>query len=225
MALHRLRQEGEFEVDLLVTTLNADNRRISMHGIHENALKAQAKAIGLPLKIIEVPSFPDMQTYNRIMQKEIQHLREEGFEHAAFGDIYLEDLRKYRETQLKTLGVKAHFPLWGEDTFNLAEYFFQNRFQAVVVAAGQAYFDKDITGRKYDRDFLNKLPASVDPCGEKGEFHTFCFDGPVFSNPFVYQLGEKVIKTYPAPHRKGAVDKEVRFWYIDVTIQNGDPSS
>ena len=126
-------------------------------------------------------------------------MKENGIHTAAFGDIFLEDLRKYREEQLKKVGVDSVFPLWQQDTKSLMSEFLTLGFQTKTVAANAKYFDKNIVGQDLTLDLINSFPKEVDPCGENGEFHTFCFDGPIFKEPVKFVIGEKVKKSYPNP--------------------------
>jgi len=140
-----------------------------------------------------------MEIYEQKMNKTVSRLKSDGFTRAAFGDIFLEDLRKYREDNLNRLEIKCVFPLWKKDTGNLMREFISLGFKAVIVAISEKELDPSFLGRKIDERVLNDLPANVDPCGENGEFHTFCYDGPIFDYPVQFNIGEKVRKTYKSP--------------------------
>jgi uncharacterized protein (TIGR00290 family) len=202
MALHHLLQEGNFIPEILFTTVNSAHQRVSMHGLRASLLMRQAEAIGLPLRIMEVPEFPDMQQYEKQMQHHIEQFVQDGYSHAVFGDIFLEDLRRYREEKLADFKVQCVFPLWKKDTKQLMEYFISNGFKAIVVCTDDAKLDPSFCGRELDASFLKDLPKNVDPCGENGEFHTFCYDGPIFRSPVSFEIGETVCRTYPGnpPH-------------------------
>lgn len=215
MALHMIQQDSLLKVEFLFTTINSSTERVSMHGLHKNLLQIQAKAIGLPLKILELPALPDMQTYDQLMKTKVEGFKAQGYNDCIFGDIFLEDLKNYREEQLSKVGMKAHFPLWQKNTKQIMQEFFQAGFRAVVVAANAKWFDEDFVGTELSQELLNELPDEVDPCGENGEFHTFCFDGPIFQKPVEFEVGEKLYKTYPKP---GKIGEEVGFWFCDLKL-------
>jgi uncharacterized protein (TIGR00290 family) len=211
LALHYIRQHNQFDPACLLTSVSAQYKRISMHGVREELLRAQAEAIGIPLEIIEIPESAGMKDYDKLMGTKLRELKTEGYTHSIFGDIYLEDLRSYREQRLSEIPMKAVFPLWKRDTKELVAEFIRLGFKTMVVAADASKLDKSFVGRVIDNDFINDLPAGVDPCGENGEFHTFVFDGPVFKNALAIEKGETVLKEY-----KSAGNWSSRFWYIDI---------
>ncbi|MDH5380268.1 MAG: diphthine--ammonia ligase [Cyclobacteriaceae bacterium] len=202
LALFHVLNEKEFEIATLMTTVNAKYNRISMHGVRKELLYAQGEAIGIPIKEILLPESPSMSEYDNTMKEVLSELKNDRVTHSIFGDIFLEDLRKYREDRLKEVGLKAHFPLWKKDTTQLIHEFIDLGFKTVVVCVKSDVLSEDFTGRVIDNDFLKDLPKGVDPCGENGEFHTFVFDGPIFKHPIAYSLGEKVFKEYEAPKDK-----------------------
>lgn len=216
MALHELMVNGKFEIDQLFTTVNQSTERVSMHGLHRDLLKEQAKAIGLPLEMLELPALPDMDTYNQLMKEKVEGFQSMGYKDCAFGDIFLEDLKNYREKQLQSNNIKAHFPLWKKDTWALINDFFKKGFKAVVVAANAKWFDEDFVGSELSPELIANLPTEVDPCGENGEFHTFCFDGPIFKQAVSFKLGEKILKHYPNPDQG---KEDVGFWFCDLTTK------
>ena len=142
---------------------------------------------------------PSMTVYEQKMLETVSRLKTEGFTHTAFGDIFLEDLRTYREEQLAKQNLKAVFPIWKRDTKELLNEFLDLGFKTIIVCANSKYFDKDFVGTIIDKDFISNLPEGVDPCGENGEFHTFCFDGPIFKNPIKFTIEEKVYREYDLP--------------------------
>lgn len=170
-----------------------------MHGLRLELLTAQTEALNIKSSLIELPEMPSMETYEDIMLKAVTALKDDNFTHSAFGDIYLEDLKVYRENQLATQNIKTVFPLWKRDTKQLITEFLALGFKTIVVCANSKYFDKDFVGTIIDEHFIDNLPEGVDPCGENGEFHTFCFDGPIFKNPIPFTIGEKVYREYNAP--------------------------
>lgn len=224
LALHYLLQHPDYSVKALVTTVNEAHQRISMHGVRRELLHEQALQIGIPVLEILLPDSPNMSDYETAMNKGLQPLLDQGIRHCAFGDIFLEDLRKYREDKLAEIGVEAIFPLWKRDTSELIETFIDLGFKTVVVCTQADKLDESFVGRTIDRDFLNALPAGVDPCGENGEFHTFVYDGPIFQQPVAFGLGEKVFRTYGKPAESeddvcGDNTKTIPgFHYIDLTV-------
>lgn len=191
LALWRCLNANELSIKHLVTTINTDKQRVSMHGLRVSLLKEQAKSIGIPLHIIELPDVPTMSSYETAMELGMKPILESGLKNAVFGDIFLEDLKKYREDQLSKLDIKAHFPLWKEATTELPKELLSAGFKAIVVCVDGSKLDESFVGRLYDETFIMDLPENVDPCGENGEFHTFVYDGPLFQFPVTFELGEK----------------------------------
>ncbi|WP_370087241.1 diphthine--ammonia ligase [Ekhidna sp.] len=211
LALHQLLQKEEIEVSHLVTTINQSLQRVTMHGTPVDLVKRQLASIDLPFSFIELPENPSMEVYEECMKDHMQKLKSEGITHAAFGDIFLEDLKAYRENEMKALGFDCQFPLWKKDTRTLIHEFIELGFKAITVCVNDELGSKFL-GRQIDNEFLNNLPYSIDPCGENGEFHTFCYDGPIFKKPIEFKLGEKVKRSYPEPSGDG----HVNFWFIDL---------
>ena len=191
MALATLRQY-DTSVHALLTTVTDPQRRISMHGVREDLLEAQAQAAGLPLRVVRIPESCTNETYEDLFQHETDALKQDGVARYAFGDLFLQDIRDYRERQLGRSDLRAVFPLWGLDTKQLAENFVRQGFRAIVVTVDQKQLDPSFVGRDYDLDFLADLPPGVDPCGERGEFHTFVHAGPIFRTPIPVRRGEVV---------------------------------
>lgn len=217
LALHKTLQENKFEVTSLLTSINKEFQRISMHGVHVSLLEKQAESLGLNLIKMELPKEPSMEEYREIMSKTMNEIQSQGVTHSIFGDIFLEDLRKYREDQLQAIGMKSIFPLWKIDTTDLIHEFLDLGFKTIVTCVNETYLDKSFAGRIIDKDFIKNLPENVDPCGENGEFHTFTFDGPIFKNPIDFEIGKTVKKTYPKP-KSNDNDKEAEyvFWFCDL---------
>jgi len=221
LALYHLLQDETYSVEQLITTVNTHYNRVTMHGLRKALLIAQTEALGIKSSLIELPEMPSMDTYEDIMLKAVTTLKDDKFTHSAFGDIYLEDLKVYRENQLASQNIKAIFPLWKRDTKQLITQFLALGFKTIVVCANSKYFDQDFVGTIIDENFIDNLPEGVDPCGENGEFHTFCFDGPIFKNPIPFTIGEKVYREYKAPKTD---DNEVcksdaetyGVWYCDL---------
>ncbi|RTL57172.1 MAG: diphthine--ammonia ligase [Sphingobacteriales bacterium] len=196
LALHRVLAEKKFNIKYLLTTLSEKYQRISMHGVREELLEKQAAAIGIPLKKIYLPENASMSTYNEIMEKTMNEISAENIHDAIFGDIFLEDLKKYREEQLNKVGYTAHFPLWKEDSKALLNEFLQLGYKTILVCINEKQLDKNFAGRIIDSSFPGDLPATVDPCGENGEFHSFVFDGPIFKKPISFTKGKVVRRSY-----------------------------
>ncbi len=213
MALYQLQESEDYEVARLLTSISKHYDRVSMHGLSREILEAQVRAIGLEVQLVELPEKPSMQDYETIMKASVAQLKAEGFECSAFGDIFLEDLRAYRETQLSRLGMQAIFPLWKRDTKELLADFVDLGFKAIVVSAKASCFGEEFVGSLLDREFLAKIPEGVDPCGENGEFHTFCFDGPIFRHPVAFEVGAKSYHTYDNPE---SGKDPIGFWYCDL---------
>ncbi len=196
LALHYLLQDKSVSVSHLLTTINEVQQRVSMHGVRRSLLEAQLQAIGLPYTIVSIPEQCINTTYESIMQEAVAPLVRDGFQYAAFGDIFLEDLKHYREQQLAQAGLKGLFPLWQRDSRSIVEEFIDLGFKAIAVSVNARHLDASFVGRVLDHDFIKDLPAGVDPAGENGEFHTFCFEAPYFKTPIDFAVGEKVYRTY-----------------------------
>ena len=218
LALYYLQREGNHAIDRLLTSVNSHHDRVSMHGLRRELLYRQARSVGLPITTVELPEKPTMEDYSRIMGDAIKKLKAEGYSHCGFGDIFLEDLRVYRENQLKPYGVKCCFPLWKMDTGKTVNQFIKWGFKAIVNCVKSDLLDKSFVGREIDEQFIKSLPPNVDPCGENGEFHTFCYDGPIFSTPVKFCIGEKVYREYPAPKQglKQHGKETIGFWFCDL---------
>ncbi|MDQ8143553.1 diphthine--ammonia ligase [Chryseobacterium sp. CFS15] len=220
LALYKTLKEDKFKVASLLTSINKGFQRISMHGVHVSLLEKQAESLGFPLIKMEIPKEPSMEEYSEIMSKTMNDIKSQGVTHSIFGDIFLEDLRKYREDQLQSVGMKAVFPLWKQNTADLINEFLSLGFKTIVTCINETYLDKSFAGRIIDQDFINDLPENVDPCGENGEFHTFTFDGPIFKNPIAFEIGETVKKTYPKPKSdENENDGEYVFWFCDLVAK------
>lgn len=204
----------------LFTTISHQLRRITMHGIREELLDAQAAALELPLYKLELPPSDTMEVYNELMQTKMNVFKTAGVTHSIFGDIHLEDLKTYREVQLQKVGVKAFFPLWQLPVEAILTEFISLGFKAIVVCANARYLDKSFVGRRLDMDFINDLPPNVDICGENGEFHSFVYDGPIFKRPVPIQLGEVVYKDYS--NGKETLEYDTGFYFQDILLANTD---
>ncbi|MGN6373225.1 MAG: ATP-binding protein [Solirubrobacteraceae bacterium] len=184
-------QEGRLPGSLL-TTVTADYERISMHGVRRDLLRRQAESLGVPLVEVEIPTPCPNDVYEARMAAALASEEMAGVEEVAFGDLFLQDIREYRESRLKPAGLRAHFPVWGMDTTELAQRFVQLGFRAILVCVDPRALDGSFAGREFDEGLLEDLPDGVDPCGENGEFHTFVYDGPIFDAAVSCERGEVV---------------------------------
>lgn len=191
-SLHVVRQRHEFEVTALLTTVNRAFSRVAMHAVRETLLDAQAVAANLPLVKVPIPSPCPNETYERAMAEAMGQAKASGVSHIIFGDLFLEDIRKYREENLAKCGMTPLFPLWLQDTRKLANEMLAGGLRAYLTCVDPRKLDRSFAGRAFDADLLSALPASVDPCGENGEFHTFACAGPMFSSPIPAEPGEIV---------------------------------
>ncbi len=194
MALHALQLAREFRVTSLLTTVTEEYDRISMHGVRRALLERQAESLGLPLHAVLIPPQCANATYEERMKEALTLHLAQNTHKVAFGDIFLEDLRVYREQNLARLGMDALFPIWKRDTRALAQDFLRLGFRAITVCVDPRVLDPSFAGRLLDASFFADLPAGADPCGENGEFHTFVFDGPVFKTPVAFRVGEKAMR-------------------------------
>ena len=194
MALHALRAARDCRITALLTTITEEYDRISMHGVRRALLERQAESLGLPLHAVLIPPQCINATYEERMKEALAQHFARGVRSVAFGDIFLEDLRVYREKNLAQAGMQAMFPIWKRDTRELAREFVRLGFRAITVCVDPRVLDASFAGRELDASFFADLPPGVDPCGENGEFHTFVFNGPVFKKPIACHVGEKVLR-------------------------------
>lgn len=194
LALEALTAGAQYEVVALLTTVNSAYRRISMHGVRETLLDKQAAALDLPLDKVCLPEKADNQTYAAAMGAQLETYRGRGIGCVAFGDIFLEDIRAYRERQMAAVDMQCTFPLWRRSTHELAERFIAHDFGATLTCVDTEAISGDFAGREFDAALLRELPSSCDPCGENGEFHTFVHRGPLFREPIAVCTGERVLR-------------------------------
>lgn len=193
-ALHVARSAGELEVVALLTTINENADRVSMHGVRHELLRRQAEALGLPLKVVGLPAPCSNEIYEQRMAALVEQARAEGIEVVCFGDLFLADIRAYRERQLAGTGLAPMFPLWGRDTRALADEMLAAGVVATLSCVDPSKLPASLVGRRWDAALLAELPDGVDPCGEHGEFHTFVSDAPGFSRAIDVEVGETVIR-------------------------------
>ena len=209
--LNELLLKEEYDVRYLLSTINGNFRRLSMHGIREEIIEQQAKSVGIPLKKVYVYDGNNKE-YELAIETVIREFKAQGINTVAFGDIFLEDLREYREMKMKELEMNCLFPIWKKNTRSLVEEFINKGFISHTCCVNDGYLSREWVGRKIDYQFLKELPLSVDPCGENGEFHTFCSDGPIFKTPISFQIGEIIYKPL-AVELENSLTKG--FWYCD----------
>jgi uncharacterized protein (TIGR00290 family) len=195
LALGKVRAMDGYEVKALLTTVTADFDRISMHGVRRALLHAQASSLGLPLEEVWIPKDASNEVYEAQMKAVLlKHRDDEGVVDVVFGDLFLQDIRRYREERLGQVGMRGLFPLWGLDTGKLSLELIERGFRAVVCCTDPSRLGKEFCGKEFDRSFLESLPPGVDPCGENGEFHTFTYAGPIFKNEVAITKGEVVFR-------------------------------
>jgi uncharacterized protein (TIGR00290 family) len=217
-ALFKLLQSNEYDVRYLLTTVYKPTQRISMHGIHERVLQKQAEHMGIPLQIVYMNEASNLE-YETVLKKALLQFKQQGINTIAFGDIFLEDVKMYREKQLARVGIHALFPLWKQNTKTLAYDFINAGFKTMVCSAHDGLLNDSFVGVPFNHDFLERLPKNVDACGEHGEFHTFCYDGPISSKAVPIFLQEICYK--PIPNTESSTtDQAVTkgFWYCNIDI-------
>lgn len=210
MALYTVLQDNHFIIDYLLTNITKPFQRVSMHGIRESLLDKQAESIKIPLHKVYLSEQSSMEEYEQEMKSTLTSLNQKGITQSIFGDIFLEDLREYRDTQLAKTSITGVYPLWKKNTAEIASDFIQTGFQSIVVCVDERFLNKSFVGRLYNASFLNDLPEGVDPCGENGEFHTFVFDGPMFKKPIPFRTGGINYRKYENS------TFQTGFWYLDL---------
>ena len=226
LALNRLLKDDRYEIVSLLTTCNEHFQRVSMHGVRLELLEQQAESIGLPLEKIFVSRRSSNDEYQQKMSASLLAHKARGVTACAFGDIFLEDLKRWREDNLARIGLRGIFPIWKTDTRELMREFFALDFGTVICCVNDAYLDDTAVGRNIDPGFIASLPANVDPCGENGEFHSFAFAGPVFRQPVKLNLGEKVYRPVEVTHPTDSTSSYIcppssprqtkGFWFCDL---------
>ncbi len=216
--LNRVLSENLFEVKYLLTTVNDTFKRISMHGVREELLDRQAESIGIPLlKVTVMESSND--EYEKQMDAVLLKVKAEEIYNVIFGDIFLEDLRIYRENNLARIGMTGIFPLWKMDTAIIINDFIRQEFKTVICCTNGEYLGEEWVGREINESLINELPANIDPCGENGEYHTFCYDGPLFKKKIDFTIGEKIFKPLETRATSDHTATEIMtrgFWFCDL---------
>jgi uncharacterized protein (TIGR00290 family) len=221
--LYKVLTEGLYEIKYLLSTFNGTYNRLSMHGVREALIQEQADSIGIPLLKVYVYEASN-EEYEKQMNETLLKAKGEGITTVIYGDIFLEDLREYREQKMAQLNMQCVFPIWKIDTAWLVDDFVAKGFKSYTCCINDGYLDESWAGRLINESFINELPSTVDPCGENGEFHSFCFDGPLFSEPISVSIGEKtykplLIKTtdHPTPIKDAGTNG---FWFADIVLNN-----
>ena len=205
LALNEILNNTDYEVHTLITTVTEGYDRISIHGVRNELLEKQVQSIGLPLHKVSIPKDSKNEQYESALKKVLLKFKNEGINEIVFGDIFLEDVKKYRDELLDRLDMKGVYPIWKKDSKELARKFIELGFKAVTTCVDFQQIDKKFVGREYDSGFLNDLPGTADPCGENGEFHTFVYDGPLFDKKIEFTKGEIVFR-------------DDRFYFCDLIL-------
>lgn len=214
LALYKVLQENEYEVTALLTTVNAETLNSSIHSIPLEIIKAQADSIGIPIYIVKLPS-ADMTGYEQAMHKAMDHFKKEGVKYFIFGDIYLHDIKKYRETKLNPYGIEVVEPLWNKKPKEVIEEFLASGIRSKIIVTQADKLDKTYVGRELDRPFIESLPEDVDVCGENGEYHTMAYAGPLFKKEINYSLSEPQSLSYDIKLDDGNI-KTFNYWQAKV---------
>lgn len=194
LALYEILESHEYEVVALLTTVTEGYDRISMHGVRRSLLQQQVDSLALPLEEVRIPQRVSNEEYESKMRQALEEYRTQGIRSVVFGDVYLEDIREYREQNLAKVDMVGVFPLWDRDTRELMATFLELGFRGVVTCVDLRSLDKGFAGREIDGAFLEELPREVDPCGENGEYHSFVYDGPIFKDAVQFTRGETVVR-------------------------------
>jgi len=202
-AYYELQKAGSHEIVALLTTVTEGYDRISMHGVRRSLLEQQAASLGLPVEKIYISQKSSNEEYEEKMKEKLLYYKNLGVGSVLIGDIFLEDLRRYREEKLAEIGMNGIFPIWKKDTTKLAHSFIELGFKAIITCIDSLVLDRKFVGREFDQQFLSELPAGIDPCGENGEFHSFVYDGSIFQRPIAHQKGQVVLR-------------EDRFYFCDL---------
>lgn len=214
LALWKIRESGKYRVEALLSAFHSDFNRLSMHGVRRSLIEAQARALDLPLFSLELAEQPGMTEYETALDEAVSSLKAMGMSHSIYGDLFLEDLRIYRENFMKPREVSSVFPLWGRQTAALARELLALGFGATIVCVNERYLDQSFCGRELNAEFLADLPPGVDPCGENGEFHSFVHTAPLFAEPIAVKRGELVYRKY-----RGSTEKDGEpygFYFCDL---------
>ncbi|TFG74955.1 MAG: diphthine--ammonia ligase [Thermodesulfobacteriales bacterium] len=203
LALHEIQKNQKYEITALITTVTADYDRVSMHGLRTSLLEEQARNLDIPLQKVLISKNASNDEYESKFNEVLLKYKESGISQVVFGDLFLEEIKQYREDLLQKIDMECVFPIWKRDTTKLAYEFIDLGFKAITVCVDSEVLGEEFAGREFNEQFLNDLPEGIDPCGENGEFHTFVYDGPIFNKNINKKLGEIVLR-------------DERFYYCDI---------
>lgn len=217
-ALYKILKENRYDIVALLTTINKATRQSTMHHIPYPILELQADSIGIPLYTVDLTPKGNMEDYSQAMNNAVTHFKQTGVTHFIFGDIFLHDIRKYREEHLNPLGITVIEPLWNKSTYQIMDEFLATGLRSVIVTTMEELGERYI-GKLIDRDFVNSLPYGSDPNGENGEYHSLCFDGPIFKYAIPFELGEPQQKNFDLKSDNGKT-KTYFYWSTDIKVPN-----
>lgn len=212
LALHHVLKQNIFKVEYLFVTINKAYQRVSMHGVRKELITRQGMSIGIHTRKLYLPETTTNEWYQKMMEAEMLLMQHRGIHDVIFGDIFLQDLKNYRETQLSKIQMNAHFPLWNRNTKDIYKEFIAFGYKAKIISVNLKKLSKEFLGKDLTLDLINDFPLDVDVCGENGEFHTFVYDGPIFHYPINIQVGEVVEKHYT--HN----DESIPYAFLDLNI-------
>ncbi len=216
LALYNVINSDEYEIVSLLTTINTDTKRSSMHGIPEHLLYKQAESIGLPIYIVRLQEKCSMEDYSRAMQQAIEYFKQENVKYFIFGDIFLEDVIEYREKHLNENGITLVEPLLGKSTNEVIKEFFGAGLKTVIVTTNADLLGEEFVGKQLSYELIEKFPKDIDICGENGEYHTFCFAGGIFKQEINYKINNIFLKSYDIKDEKGQL-QTYSYWHTDIT--------
>lgn len=217
LALYKLLRDPRYTIVSLLTTTNKETARSTMHGIPQSILIQQAESIGLPLYEVQLKPKGSMDDYAQSMLEAVEHFKSQGVNQFAFGDIYLEDVKHYREEQLEPYGITLLEPLWGIPTETLMEEFLNLGFLTKLITLDASLLDLHFVGKTLSKQLIEQFPSNIDICGENGEYHTFCYDGPLFKKPIKHQLGNPITQSFPMKLEDGT---QITHTYHFANLQN-----
>jgi uncharacterized protein (TIGR00290 family) len=216
VALFHLLSDDTFSVELLLTTVEQNTGRVTMHGVRRELIERQSEALGIPVEFLELPVHPSMEAYRELFTDKMKDLFDRGFEVSAFGDIHLEDLKEYRNELLRGTGLKAAYPIWNMEPLQLTREFIEAEFKALLVCINREKLDESFLGAEFDHKMIGSLPDTVDPCGENGEFHSFVYDGPLFNSTVNIERGRIYKKQFSNPESDSEGKDKIHFDYLDI---------
>lgn len=218
LMLHKLMNDERYEIVELHTAISTETDRVSMHGISKDLIRVQAESIGLPIHFIPIAPDSTNANYEKALNEYYSNLKNKGVDHIGFGDIFLEDLKAYRDQLLKENGLKGVYPLWQNQTTSLVKEFLALDFQTLICCAKQSLFPKSICGQVLDHPMINSFDSNIDPCGENGEFHSYVYDGPIFQYPVEVEVGDTIVHTYEHKLSSGELIRTA-FEFADISLK------